>query len=398
MIYFAILIYTLVLFYQYDLKQKQTGIKIHYRILLIATICIVGFSYRLGMDTTGYMQYFESVSPDLSYTFNNLLECRYEPIPELLFSLCKRIWDDFALVQIVVGIFVNTTIFWFLRKHSPMFFFSVFLYYIFQYWNLNFEIKRESIAVCIFLIAIDKILKEDAKFKDYLIYYGICIIAILAHRFAFITFFYPIFQNLKFSKIYIGFISLSFLIFILYSSFVSRALYTFNGLIAFSSGEAIQEYLDSSRFGAGGFSILGIVHQIILPLIIAFNTKRILNRKIYSFALLYFVVVLLKTQVFIFYRITNYLFLFVFIVYAYFLKEALANPKSSLSHNNTSMSIVKSKLIIKYILYFIILFHIYTLTAEEQHIRYMPYNSIFQKELNKERENVYNDLDLMLNY
>ena len=372
------------LVFKYDLKKCSHGFDFHYRILLYISIIIVGLSYRLGMDTVGYMTYFENVNADIYYTFTHLTECRYEPIPELVFSVCKYIWNDFTLVQFVISIFVNVTIFWFLKKHSPMLFFSIFLYFIFQYWNLNFEVKRESIAISIFLIAIDRILKDDTKLKDYLWYYGICSIAFLAHRFAFITFFYPLCQNLKFSKLYITFILLLLIILTLDEAFIRNTLSSINSLLALSSKESIQYYLNNTRYGSGGISLLGTINKILIPLFIVYNASTVTNKKIYSFALFYFIVVLFQSQVFIFYRITNYLFIFVFIVYAYMLKRILLKE-------------VNNKIIV-YLLCFSIMFHFYTLTKKDQYIRYLPYCSIINKELNQERELTYRDIDLMLNY
>lgn len=382
MIYIAILIYTLYLSYRYDLKGNQANYIIHYRILLTLTIAIVGFSYRLGMDTVGYMEHFDRVDSNLKYTFQNLSDLRYEPIPELLFSFCKGIWDDFTLVQIVIGIFVNVVVFWFLRKHSPMFFFSVFLYYIFQYWNMNFEIKRESIAICIFLIAIDRILKENVKLKDYLWYYGICCIALLAHKFAFITFIYPLLQNLKLTKRFILLYCFAFLFLALVPELVSKVIPMVNVLFAFSSGDIINSYLESSRFGAGGLTIFGTVHQIIVPLFILYSVRQCSNKTIYSLALLNFILLLLQSQIFIFYRLRNYLMIFLFIVYATALLESIKNKNY----------------IVRGLIIFVALFQIFLLSGKEQHIRYLPYNSIFNKELIQEREATYRELDYMLNY
>lgn len=384
MIYILIVLYTLLLVYHYDIKAATNGKEFNFRFLLFISIAVVGVSYRLGLDTVGYMEYFERVDPNILYTFNNLFDLRYEPIPELLFSFCKGLLDDFVVVQIVIGVFVNITVFWFLRKHSPMPFFSIFLYFIFQYWNLNFEIKRESVAICIFLIAIDKLLKEELNKKDFLWYYGICFIASFAHRFAFIAFIYPLFLRLKFSKAYIVIFSTATIVLLIYSSFIVNVMTPINAFLSLYSGEAIQHYLESDRFGSGGVSILGMFNKIIIPLFIIYNIKNIRNPKIYSLTLLYFIVSLFQTQVFIFYRLTNYLCIFLFIVYAYCVKDIVDGKlRSTLVNILFTVSL---------------LFHIYLLTGKEQHIRYSPYSSIFDKEINQERESTYEDLDLLLNH
>lgn len=409
MIYIFVLLYVIYLIYRYDIRKVKyvnnalLGFKMHYYFLLVVIVSIVGFSYRLGMDTASYMEYFESVDPDICYTFFHLSERRFEPIPELLFSSCKSISNDFTLVQFVIALFVNSIIFWFLRKHSPLFFFSVFLYFIFLFWNLNFEIKRESIAICIFLIALDSILIEKPKKKDYIKYYVICSIATLAHRFAFITFLYPLLLGIKFSKLYILLFSGMTIVLILWSSIVSDFFSAFNVVLALSSGESIQEYLDSDRFGTGGISIFGVFNKIVIPLIIVYTAKTGINRKIYSLVLVYFVVSLLMTHVFIFYRITNYLLIFLFLVYANSLKLILSVQNRTTIPIKKKLMLLKNKSItsrnnplIFSLLLFVICFHIVTLAKKEEHIRYLPYSSVFTKELNKERETFYNNLEFML--
>ena len=104
MIYIIILLYTLFLVYNYDIKKTKKGFQFHYVALLVICICVSGFSYRLGMDTVGYMYYFEhSVDGDLGYTLMNLADYRYEPIPTLLFSIVKGLTGSFVVLQFVIA-------------------------------------------------------------------------------------------------------------------------------------------------------------------------------------------------------------------------------------------------------------------------------------------------------
>lgn len=383
MIYIIVLLYTLVLVYSYDIKGYRKNFKLHYRILLVISIAIVGFSYRLGMDTVGYMNYYDRVDSNILYTLNYLIDLRYEPVPELVFSICKHFWDDFTLVQIVVGIFVNTTVFWFLKKYSPAFFFSVFLYFIFQYWNVNFEIKRESIAVALFLIAIDCILKDNSK-KAYIKYFLISLLMLLCHKFAFITLIYPLCLRFRVNKVSIISLTAAFFIVFFSSSLSENIFSNINFLFSFFNTEdVVRSYLDSDIYGSNNVSFVGYVFSIAIPIYLIYSVRNECDEKILSLALLFIFVSILSSQIFIFYRIANYLYFFIFIVYS----NAILPSRHG--------GFIKARHLA---LLLLLIITIYGKTHKEQYIRYLPYNSVFEKTYNSERESEYQRLGDIMNY
>ena len=370
--------YTLFLVYNYDIKKTKKGFQFHYVALLVICICVSGFSYRLGMDTVGYMYYFEhSVDGDLGYTLRNLADYRYEPIPTLLFSIVKGLTGSFVVLQFVIAIFVNTVIFWFLRKHSPMVFFSIFIFFIYQYWNINFEIKRESIAISFFLIGIDHILKEKSSVKDYVIYYIFSVLCILSHRFAFATLMYPLFKSINPSKTTVAlFVMLSLIV---YSGIIPLSDYfgqlnTLTGVLGVE--RSFTNYLEES-VNQGGATIFGYVEGILIPAIILLRSEKTISKPLYSFAIFYIFIMILQSQLFFFYRIGNYFCLFLYIAYAGFFRKTLAYKK-------------ESPLIL--LLIFVLTLAIYGKCQKENYIRYSPYSSIFTEETNTERELEYNKL------
>lgn len=376
MIYFISLLYCLFLVYRYDIKKTESRYNTHYYILLAIAICVAGFSYRLGTDTFEYMRYFDLyVDGDIEYVWENLKEMKYEPIPVILFSICKSVINDFALVQFVIAIFVNCVFFWFLRKHSSMFFFSVFLYFIFQYWNMNFEIKRESIAISFFLIGYDKLIENGINRKSLLQFIAWCIPAILSHRYAFVVMFLPIFQNLRLNIGYIlTFAVLSFAIF-LERSFVTNLFWVFNGLFAFFNvNDSIIYYITSSEYGIGNLTIFGYIESIFLPVVIIASVRNYCRKEVFGMALGFLIMKLLMAQVFIFYRLCNYLCLFLFIAYA----EVLA---SYMTKRVNKVNVIALLLVI------VLLFRGKVLGTGL--LPYYPYNSIFTKEYVIERENLY---------
>lgn len=374
MIYIIVLIYTLFLFIRYNIGKSQKNEKSNYYFLLTLVSCIAGFGYRLGMDTIGYMENFDKLD-SLSIVLNNPTGYRYEPAFVLLMSCCKSIWNDFTLLQLIIAIFVNTVYFWFFRHHTRYFYFAIFMYFIYQFWNINFEIKRESIAIAFFLLGIHSLLKRSPGKKDYFKYYLCATIASCFHHWAFLTFFYPLLTNIRINRKFYIFFSALFLLSFIGSFFIKNVLISFNYLLSLYTNESISTYLDSSKYGTNSFySPLGLIFNILIPFYIIISIKDIVNKKILSLALVTFIISLLTTQVFILYRFNNYFCPFLFIVYAEFAGRCCL--KRSITLNKAILIISVSIIIIGK-------------TNKENYIRYAPYESYFSKGINKERESEY---------
>lgn len=386
MIYILVLLYTLFLFVHFNVNGYKRGELFHYYFLLVIVCCIAGFSYRLGMDTIGYMEYFERID-DFKYTTKHLTEYRYEPAFVLLLASCKTIWNDFTLVQIVVAVFVNTVIFWFARRHAKYYFLVIFFYFIFGFWNINFEIKRESIAICFFLLGVDKILKEEKiSLKNYFSYYIFCLFSALFHHFGFITFLFPLATKIRLNRLYIITVIVLFMMSYLGSIIFKDILTTLNTLMALYSNEGISDYLDSGKYGVGGvFTVNGLITGVIVPFYIVWCVRNKINKKILSLTLFYFLISALSANVFIFYRVLNYLFMFLLILYSQFAEKCCISYNKNVAAN-------------RLVLLFAIGVLIYGKCHKLQYIRYSPYSSVFTKEINAEREAEYDRLTTLRMY
>lgn len=386
MIYIIVLFYTLFLFVHFNVNGHKRGEKFHYSLLLTIACCIAGFSYRLGMDTIGYMENFERID-DLKYVTKNLTSYRYEPAFVLLLACCKSIWNDFTLVQIVVAVFVNSVIFWFAKQHTKFYFLVIFFYFIYGFWNINFEIKRESIAVCFFLIAVNKIIKDDNNStKDYLFYFVLCSFSALFHHFGILTFLFPLATKMRLNKLYIISLIVLFMMSYLGGILFKDILTALNTIMALYSNEAISDYLASGRYGEGGlFTLNGLITGIIIPFYIVWCVRNKINKKILSLTLFYFLISALSANVFIFYRIHNYLFMFLLILYSLFAEKCCSSNNKNVAAN-------------RIVLLFVIGLMIYGKCHKLQYIRYYPYSSVFTKEINAEREAEYDRLTTLRMY
>jgi len=328
------------------------------------------------MDTVGYMIFYKNVDPDISYVIRHPFDYRYEPVFMTFLSICKNISDDFTLVQIVIAIFVNSTIFWFLRKHSPLFFVAILFYFVTQYWNINFEIKRESITISLFLIAIDGLLGKNVGKKEYIRYYAICCFMLFCHRFAFITCFYPLFTKVKLNKVTLSIILCLIFISIINIKYVTNLISHINVLSTLMEvQDALVYYTQSDKYGKGNATLIGIVTSVIIPLFMTYKVRNIANKRIIGLTICYLLIHILTFQVFIFYRLSNYLCFFMIIVYSYYAKFALTRKYNIMAYSS--------------IIIFAFTIILMGKLNKDQYIRYYPYNSIFSKEYNNERESEY---------
>lgn len=153
MIYVIAILLILIGVYYYDYK-KATQFKLFYWLLVCALlICICGFRYRLGGDTPTYMQDFKTLHPLSKLRMEDFSHSRYAPGFILFFSLCKEIYPDFAFFQIVHSLIFNSVIFYFISRYSRNKYFAVLIYFFFLYFIMSFQQLREALAVCVFLLA-----------------------------------------------------------------------------------------------------------------------------------------------------------------------------------------------------------------------------------------------------
>ena len=158
---------------------------------------MMALRYKLGGDTFNYMSDFKSFPYFGQLTFDSFAGLKYAPLWIVLFSLTKSLFGSFVYFQFVHAIFVNGIIFWFIQKYSRYKFASLALYFIYFYLYFNTEILRESISICLFLLAVPSFLEH--KWKKY---YALVIVAFLFHYSAIILFLFPLLKNLKTRVVY----------------------------------------------------------------------------------------------------------------------------------------------------------------------------------------------------
>lgn len=347
-------------------------------------ILISGLSYRLGTDVVNYISRFSTIN--IQEDFFPLTKYESEYGWHALNYFCKSILPDFVLVKIAISVFVNTTVFWFFRNNSRNIFTCVLLYYLFQYWNFNFEILRESISISFFLIALHQLIKKTRA--NILKYCVLMFVASLFHHMAIFMMLLPfVAKLLKYNKFYIAVLASSYLlsgVILLYlSDYVQLYLSGFYADFAL-------DYMESEEYGEMNLNMVGIAFNFIttiLPVIIIANRRKQSHDIFVSFALLYTLIAVLMNGLFILYRINNYLIFPTIIMFSQYHRVYV----SDIGCNAIQKYKYRRIPIIEFILCWclIIIGATNNKFKEDTYRRYTPYSSIFFKTINMERERIY---------
>lgn len=381
LIYIAIFLYLITITYIYDYRNDRRYLKLNYVISCIILIAVAGLRYRIGYDTNNYMDSFESAIP-LSEIIDGR-QFKGDPLWMYINGLAKEIYNDFFVVQIIQAIIVNGAVFWFIRRHSPKPFLAVLLYFLLLWWNLCFEAMREAIAVAFFLFALDGLLLN----KGFIIYYLRIWPAIFAHSFGFVTLIFPFIKFLKIKKYAIIYI----VAIVVLSYFVKDYLNNLSVLFEMTSemaSDKATKYLESDTYGENNLSISGIISMFIgsilpcIPIIASLKNKTILGKtNLIPFVFIYICIVIIRIQIPIFFRFLNYFELLVIVAFTQAIYLERKKIRVQLAY--ISMALM-------------VLVRMYSLTAYDvgtkvrAYHRYVPYNSIFQRNYNKESETIFN--------
>jgi len=314
------------------------------------------------------------IEPINQFSTLQLLLSSYDldPLWAILNSFVKFFSDEFYVLHLVVVLFVNGVIFWFVNKHAKYFFTTILLYYLIQYWGFNFEILREAISVSFFLLALDSII--DGK-NNYLRYYLLALPALFFQTFGFVVLLLPVFKLLNVQKhlprAVVVTIILTPVIFYFMNMISASGL-----LMEDASSKMEGGYLgESSSFNVFGI-IISIATLVVPSLYMVKKTKGEVDDDLRSFAFLFPLVIITTYGYSMMYRMGNYALIPFVICVGQYLNIAL-----------------KKRDVVALLVF--MLFFVFTIRKnfdETVYRRYIPYSSIFEKETDSRRERIYNEL------
>lgn len=193
------------------IKNKKKALFISF---VLMTIVAMLRKYTVGVDTSQFFNDFTRIISNNSWDFLNF---RYELG---FFYLCKflgTMCSDGQVLIIITSIFINYSVYRFIKKNSPNYLLSTLLYILMNCYFSNMNIMRQAIALAILLLGYN-FLKEKKVF-NYLIF---VLLASMFHTVSFaslLLLFFYILPNKK--SVYYFEIILAMVTFIFYKQFFS---------------------------------------------------------------------------------------------------------------------------------------------------------------------------------
>lgn len=384
MIYLVILILLLLLSFHYDINGKIKYRDQWYCVIFVIFVLLVGLRWRVGVDTTSYINSFYHEYPALDeFSFKDYYIGR-DPFYVLINSIVKALGGRFFIVQLIVAAFVNILVFKYIKKHSTYIFTCLFFYYIFAFRSLNTEIMRGSMSIVICMYANDYILEKKIA-KGYLLY----TIALMFHVQTIVMFLMPLLFFMKADVKGVIIIIVAFFI----GSVLQENLKDY--VLLFEGNEAIQNkaaiYANSDIYGVSRYSFRGAIVNVFrisfYPLVSLWllkkNHVKMNLQKMEPLIMIAILLFVIQLNIQIFYRFVEYYRIYIILFYAELFVYIINTRKAKVS--------LALACFICFVFYSPIYYYTTQGLLQEKH-RFLPYSSIFNREIIREREIYYNSI------
>lgn len=159
-----------------------------YWLLCAYVVLLFGLRDGIGYDTVHlYAPRYEEYPDWNTYEPGALDKYSYfSPLFRWMFFLFKSLGAPFWLVQLFIAMFINISVFAFIRRHQRHIFMPVLLYLLCTTVTYNFNILRQGMAFAVFLWSYDYLIR-----RQWIKYYACAVIAFLFHTSAVIFLFVP---------------------------------------------------------------------------------------------------------------------------------------------------------------------------------------------------------------
>ena len=349
-------------------RLNTDGLKV-YKLLFFVLVLIAGLRYNVGVDTYSYTKDFQTFPTIYQLDFSYIKQSNYQILWILFESLLRTFTSSFYVLQFTLAIFVNFVVFKTVRKYSISPFLTMVFYFLFFYFNLNMEILRESIPICLLLVAIPFLMER--KLIRYLI---IATIAFFFHESGIILFVVPFIFYIQISKkFYFIFIivlfSISSIVSFYFTDFVTNLNFLFNK-------DKISSYFTPVD-RSSGTDLFIYIKYIIVPSLVLFISFKTLTEMEKKAIFLYIICSILYVQIIGFFRIRDY-FLLLFLISV---SNAIVRGFRNKTYNKFFRIAYLS------IFLFVFLFRYYYAETNQFNLysNYYPYNSIFNEKIPESR-------------
>ncbi|WP_195439677.1 EpsG family protein [Parabacteroides goldsteinii] len=382
MIYLFIVIVLLLCISTYDVYGNMRYKYTSFYLIVFLFIFLNIFSYKIGGDMGVYTYRWNNVYRSI-FAINYLdeIDLRSQERPGwiLLTSFLKGICDNFIILKIFLAFWVNLIVAHFIKSNTKFIFSALLIYFIVSYFNYNFEILRESIAVSFFLLSFP--FYVNRKWIKYFICF---LFAFMFHESSLVMLIMPFFSLFE----RINNRALLLLMILLYVLFLSFDIISFLLNILpndFAFYAKVVGYMNSEVYGENVsvnmyyFFVASFVMPFLSFLVLMNNKEK---KCISVFILISIVFSLFTSKIVIFYRFNNYIILPLIVAYIeviYLVSKKIIICKSK-------------KIFFIPILLLYLSYKVFNIYLKEEKIangkfynRYYPYNSIFEEKISKDR-------------
>jgi hypothetical protein len=366
--------------YSFEIKNRETGKNLFLYLVFAALILMVSLRYRVGGDALFYENYFSHL-PDIKsfvrfYLNDNYLN--YQPLWVLLVAISKTIINQVIFFHFLHSLIFNFTLYFFLKRYTDKPFSVLLVFFVTMlYFYYSFEIQRQTMAIAVFLIGV-QYLEE----KRWLRYFLLAVLAYFFHVSAVIMFIFPLIGMIKFNRVMIYVVlSLSFVMFFFrfeLLDFIKPVLV--NDYIKLK----MQAYSEIQFSTLGFWAFFSVRVFLFLPLLLFSMSKTYTESRFRWFYPTYFLISV-SAQFFVgSERLLNFIIPVYFILVVDFFYKYFPQIKNIWLRYFIGATIVLH-------VFFIMTYKLFVVNEYGQ--RYVsvffPYNSVFNPEINEERELFY---------
>ena len=373
---------------RYDIYQKKDKNDIFYRFLLFVLIIVSGLAYRMGGDCMNYISEYNLYPLNESFSLSNLTSYNgRQPGWVLLCKLCRLVTTDFSFFKIIHSIIYNTLIFVSIKHLTKYRFSMILFYFVLLYFDTNFQILRQSLAIGLFLYSI-----YYFKCQKWIKYYLCIALAILFHESALICLLFPLIRKVQVNKKVIFLCILMVLCIIIFRDAVVDILVSLMMSNFEDKGFVYVNEIESQNT----FTMYSnIFLSILVPLFYIYKIRKTnLNTVTYKGAICYGLLYTINLFFPIFYRFSYYFIFFFYLLYIDMFYSISKLFITSLKFKKYNVYQVKKYYLACMIFFFVVFLSIksrfyfveYADTGIPTWVQYYPYSSIIFKDKDPMRE------------
>lgn len=267
MTYILILIVIFYCILNYDLRGNVKNREKWFKFILLYLIIVSGLSYRMGGDGIAYVWEYPMYTTNDGIGWDALTAYRArQPGWVLLVKLCKLITSDYWFFKLIHAIILNTLFLYGIKRLTKYVFTGILFYFVLLYFDLNFQLLRQSLAMGIFIYSL-----HFFESKSWLKYYLGIAIAISLHESALICLLFPIMRYIKINKWSMLAFFLGFILIIVYSESIIVSI--LSSYIPVGLQEKVVTYANNIEIGNKFSSYLNILLSVIIPFLVVFMKR-----------------------------------------------------------------------------------------------------------------------------